>query len=80
MTSAPPTTLPGPHQQVRARSFRLQNRGAVPVAREQREFYFEPVVETVGADLAPAPGHSAARATNLSLEDNNTSQVGWFRT
>jgi hypothetical protein len=50
------------------------------VAREQREFYFEPVAETVGADLAPAPGHSTARATNLSLEDNNTSQVGWFRT
>jgi hypothetical protein len=50
------------------------------VAREQREFYFEPVAETVGADLAPAPRHSTARATNLSLEDNNTSQVGWFRT
>src|SRR5271169_5286669 len=69
------TPRPGPHQQVRARSFRLQNPGAVPVAGQQREFHLEPVA----ADLAAARGRGNRTPPRpaLSPEDRHASQVGW---
>src|SRR6516225_2887168 len=56
----PCRSRPGPHHQVWARLFWLQNRGAVPVTGQQREFDVEPVSPNGTADLPTAPGDCAA--------------------